>query len=105
YVGPDGTAGTYFTATPAALPGILTGNRYLRYKVYLSTQDEAITPQLNDVSMDFSGNCVPPSQVLFSSLPQQTFTIDVTAANYAEATTSVTVGAGFQSIVVPLTHL
>ncbi|MFH1246407.1 MAG: carboxypeptidase-like regulatory domain-containing protein, partial [Candidatus Liptonbacteria bacterium] len=50
YVGPDGAPGTYYTVNGSNIPAAVgIGNRYLRYKVYMSTQDENISPSLDDI--------------------------------------------------------
>lgn len=103
FIGPDGTGNTYFTAG-GTLPSSLTGNRYFRYKVFMSTQNPSSTPELDDISFDFTANCVPPAQALFTSLPQGTYTIDATAPGYSEATSSVSVGSGYQSSTILLTQ-
>ena len=54
FVGPDGTAGTFFTTTPAQLSPQFYGFRYLQYKALLSTTDSAATPVLNDVTLCFN---------------------------------------------------
>ena len=53
YVGPDGTASTYFTTSNTALPASLTGKRYLRYKAYLTTTNASYTPTLNSVTFTY----------------------------------------------------
>jgi len=59
FVGPDGTAGTYFTV-PAAMPLNDDGGYYqnpgqcFKYKAYLSTTDVSTTPTLFDVTWGFS---------------------------------------------------
>jgi hypothetical protein len=105
FVGPDGTANTYFTAGTSSLPASLSGSRYFRYKIFMSTQDENYTPELDGVMFDFTADCVPPAQVLFTGLPTGNYMLDMQAANYAEATSSVVVGGGFQSSTVLMTHL
>ena len=105
FIGPDGTPGTTFTNAPASLPASLAGNRYFRYKVFLNTADENVAPEINDVTVEFSANCVPPAQALFTNLPQGTYLVDATAENYAEATTAVSVGPGTQAVQIPLTRL
>lgn len=52
FVGPDGTAATWFTGSGAALAQ-LDGRRYLRYRALLTTEDPASTPELHDVSICF----------------------------------------------------
>jgi Carboxypeptidase regulatory-like domain/HYR domain/Ig-like domain CHU_C associated len=53
FVGPDGTAATFFTTSGAAL-GQFTGNRYLKYRANLTTTDSTMTPTLNDVTICYS---------------------------------------------------
>ncbi len=52
FVGPDTTAGTFFTTSGASLSQF-NGNRYLKYKAYLSTTNNTVTPTLNDVEVCF----------------------------------------------------
>jgi hypothetical protein len=52
FVGPDGTAATFFTAASFSLSQFYN-LRYLEYKAFLSTPDNTITPSLNDVSICF----------------------------------------------------
>ncbi|HEV8369321.1 MAG TPA: Ig-like domain repeat protein [Pyrinomonadaceae bacterium] len=53
FVGPDGTAATFFTTSGASLAQF-NGFRYLKYKALLSTTDSTITPTLNSVTACFS---------------------------------------------------
>ncbi|MEK6335652.1 MAG: carboxypeptidase-like regulatory domain-containing protein [Acidobacteriota bacterium] len=52
FVGPDGTAATFFTVSGASLSQF-NGFRYLKYKAYLSTTNNSVTPTLNDVTICF----------------------------------------------------
>ena len=52
YVGPDGTAGTYFTTFPATLPPL--SGRYCRYQATLSGPGSA-TPTLRQVLLTYGG--------------------------------------------------
>ena len=54
YIGPDGTAGTYFTSTGTAIPSSLDNNRYIKYKAYLSTTDATYTPSLDDITITYT---------------------------------------------------
>ncbi|MDE2018958.1 MAG: hypothetical protein KGJ13_01275 [Patescibacteria group bacterium] len=105
FIGPDGTANTYFTTGTSTLPASLAGNRYFRYEVFMSTQDTNNTPTLDSVTFDFTANCVPPAQVLFTNLPTGSYTVDVQAPNYQETTSSVSIGAGEQSTTIQMAHL
>jgi hypothetical protein len=102
FIGPDGTAGTYFTS-PGSLPASLDGDRYFRYEALFSTQDPGFTPELDDVSFNFSANCVPGGETLFTNLPQGNYTLAVTAPNYTEGSTTLSIGSGFQSSTIQLT--
>lgn len=53
FVGPDGTANTYFTSSGASLAQF-NGNRFLQYKAVLSTTSSTVTPTLHDVTVCFS---------------------------------------------------
>ncbi|HET7378020.1 MAG TPA: hypothetical protein VFK30_15010, partial [Anaerolineae bacterium] len=55
FVGPDGTAGSYFTTTSASL-GQFNGLRYLEYAAYLSTTNTSTTPVLSDVTVCFNNS-------------------------------------------------
>ena len=55
FVGPDGTAGTFFTTSGASLSQF-SGMRYMEWKAFLSTTDPNVTPTLNDVTLCFV-NC------------------------------------------------
>lgn len=49
FVGPDGTAASYFTSTGASLSQF-NGKRYLKYRAVLSSSVNTATPTLNDVT-------------------------------------------------------
>lgn len=102
FVGPDGGSGTYFTSN-AAVSGSAAGKRFFRYKAYLETGDPNQTPSVSEVSLSFTGPCVPPGQRLFQSLPLGSYVVDVTAPGYAPGSANVTVGSGWQSITVAMT--
>ena len=53
YVGPDGTAATFFTTSGASLSQF-NGFRYLKYKAILSTTNGAVTPTLSSVQVCFN---------------------------------------------------
>ena len=58
FVGPNGTASSFFTTSPANIPNF-GGSRYLKYKAYLETTNGAVTPTLNDVSVCWNNNNTP----------------------------------------------
>jgi len=58
FVGPNGTATSFFTTSPANIPNF-GGNRYLKYKAYLETTSGLVTPTLQDVSVCWNNNNAP----------------------------------------------
>ena len=55
FVGPDGTAATFFTTTGASIAQF-NGFRYLEYKALLATTNTAATPTLSDATACFADN-------------------------------------------------
>lgn len=96
FLGPDGTGGTYYVNSSATINSVHGGNRYLRYKVFLKTDHENFTSELQDVTIEFRGVCVPPSQALFNNLALDTYTLDVTALGFTRATSSVSITGSWQ---------
>ena len=104
YIGPDGTSGTYYSSSGQAIHSAHSGDRYIRYKVYLETEDENTTPVINEVNLEFSGPCVPSSQVLFTNLVLvDDYELSVSASGYVLATSSVAVTSNWQQTEVSLT--
>lgn len=94
YVGPDNTAGTYYTS-PGSIGTMHNGNRYLRYKAYLNTTDDTATPNFDDITLNFSSGCIPTGQAFWSAFPTGTYTVTAAKTGYITATSSVIVGSGW----------
>jgi uncharacterized repeat protein (TIGR01451 family) len=108
FVGPDGTSATFFTATNASLSQF-TGNRYLKYRAFLSTSSSSATPVLNDVTVNYTNVAAPVSADLSitnsdgatSEVPGTSVVYTITAANAGPSNvTSASVSDNFQA---PLT--
>lgn len=93
YLGPDGTASTYYNATTTDIPGVHNGDRYFRYKAFLSTASSTLTPSVSDIAFTFTSSCIPPGQVLFQGLPDGSYTIEVKKAGYTDFTDTLTIDA------------
>ncbi len=76
FVGPDGTAATFFTS--GASLAQFNGNRYLKYKAVLSTTSSAVTPTLHDVTVCYE-NSLPPVLAVSPSNGIYGDTIDLSA--------------------------
>lgn len=81
FVGPDGLAASYYTLANQNLSNH-NGRRFLRYRVFLSTQDLDKTPNVSDISFTFTSECVPPGQVFYNNLSSGTYTLTVSHPNY-----------------------
>lgn len=103
FVGPDGTASTYYDSTNQDMHASHNGHRYLRYKVFLTTDDTTVSPVVSDVSFTFTSSCVPPGQVSFGDLDTETYTLTVTAPGYQVYTTPVTITQDWQHVEALLT--
>ena len=53
FVGPDTTAGTFFTTSPVSLTQF-ANKRYLKYKAFFTTTDGAVTATLSDVTVCYN---------------------------------------------------
>jgi hypothetical protein len=101
FVGPTGPE-SYFSEQESILNDF-SGYRYARYKVFLSTNNSAVTPQVDSVSIDFSGPCISDFSAFFSSLPIGSYLQTVSASGYQTSTSSVSVTASsWQHLTVSL---
>lgn len=96
FLGPDGTASTFYTLSDTNINAVHNGNRYLRYKVFLQTADIAFTPSVSDIAFTFTSLCVPPGQVIFSGLAADSYTITVSKSGYQTFTDTVAVSSPWQ---------
>jgi hypothetical protein len=94
YLGPDGTAGTYYNSTTTDISAVTNGTRYLRYKMLLSTASSSFTPSVSDIQFTFTSSCVPPGQVIFQGLANGTYNITVSKSGYTTTNDTVVVSGG-----------
>lgn len=98
FLGPDGSEWSYYTATNTGIHPVHNGDRYLRYKAFLSTESATTTPDLSEVAFTFTSSCVPPGQVLFDGLENGTYSLSVTAPGYQAHADSVSIGSEWQQL-------
>jgi hypothetical protein len=53
FLGPDGTTSTFYTTSGQTINPIHTGHRYIRYKAFLETTNNTLTPSLNDITINY----------------------------------------------------
>lgn len=101
YMGPDGTAGTYYTVSGTNIAGMHNGDRYIRYKAFLDTTDTTQTPVLTSLAINFVSGCFTPGQASFGSLTADSnYNLDVSMSGYQTSSVSNLNIAGNQSIEV-----
>ena len=96
FLGPDGTANTYYTLANQNLNSLHNGDRYLRYQAFLQTASTTWTPTISDASFTFTSACVPPGQVLFTGLNTGDYTLTVAKAGYQPFTDTIAVSSSWQ---------
>lgn len=105
YVGPDGTAATYFTTSGTSINASADANRYIRYKAYLSTTANNKTPVLTSLTLNYVAGCFSPGQSVFQSLTAgNNYTLDVTLSGYQAQTINSLNISGNQVLQVLLSH-
>lgn len=83
YKGPDSTASTYYDLSDAGISSVHNGDRYIRYKVFLHTDDTSVTPNISDIAFTMTTSCTPPGQVIFSGLTSGMYDVSVSKSGYA----------------------
>jgi len=104
YIGPDGTGSSYYT-----VPGTTITNenskRYVRYKVFLSTTDNSITPVLTSININYVSGCSSPGQVMFSGLQQSSnYHATISMTGYQTQITDSLDVSGYYVLQVLLSH-
>ncbi len=98
FVGPDGAGSSYYTNSGEEISATHSGDRYLKYKIYLKTDDTNFTPIISNISFTFMTDCMPPGQVLFTGLDFDEYTIRVEHPDYQEyLLDSYVIGSPWQS--------
>ncbi len=54
FLGPDGTTSTYYTASGTQIWTGHSGNRYIKYKAYLETTNTSQTPELHNITINYT---------------------------------------------------
>jgi hypothetical protein len=107
FVGPDGTAGTWYTTSPGSLAQF-DGFRYLQYIAYFDTTDLSATPVLEDVSFCYENiDCTGPDPIITPATPgvcsastgnTATASAGMTSYSWSIANGSITAGASSQTV-------
>ena len=103
FLGPDGTSGTYYTVSDSPINAVHNGDRYLRYKTFLHTDDTAITPNISDVAFTFTSSCTPPGQVMFSGLPSGNYHVNVSQTGYSDFDQDIVLNSNWLEVQAVMT--
>ncbi|HEY9584120.1 MAG TPA: prepilin-type N-terminal cleavage/methylation domain-containing protein [Candidatus Paceibacterota bacterium] len=103
FVGPDGTANSYYTVSGTSISTVHNENRYFRYKVFLSSTNGAKTPILTSLNINYVSGCFTPGQVMFEGVPSYAgYEVTVSMPGYqTQNITGLTI-SGYQVIQVSL---
>ena len=82
FIGPDGTAGSFYSSSTVSVHSSHNNSRYVRYKVFMRTQDENFTPSLEDIKLEFSSDCLSAGQAFFSGLGNGVYALTVEKSGY-----------------------
>jgi hypothetical protein len=105
YVGPDGTAASYFTSSGSSISSNADGNRYIRYKIYESTTAGNKTPILTSLTINYVAGCFSPGQSVFQNLTAgNNYSLDVSLAGYQTQTLNSLNISGNQVLQILLSH-
>ena len=90
FVGPDGTAATFFTTSGASLSQF-NGSRYLKYEAFLATTNSSVTPSLSMVEVCFlnaatTGVTVDPASGTFGGTTDLSAVLNDAGVGVAGAT-------------------
>lgn len=86
YAGPDGTTDTFYTTSGTTINSANNNNRYIRYKVFLQTNDPAQTPVLSSADINYVSGCFTPGQAMFTELALGYYILTVSASGYQTQT-------------------
>lgn len=103
YVGPDGTALTFFDTPGQDMGSALDANRYVRYKAYLSTTNDKRTPVLTSLNLNFVTGCFTPGQSFFGDLTAgNNYDLYVSAPGYQDEIISNMDIQANQSVIIEM---
>jgi hypothetical protein len=105
FIGPDGTGSSYFTTSGEPFSSTHNDDRYLRYKLFLSTEDNTASPVISDISFSFTTGCAPSGQVYFDGLDSGEYELRVTKSGYEDFYSgAISVSQNWQDLEVVLTE-
>lgn len=103
FIGPDGTAGTYYTTPGTTMSSTHNNNRYVRYKVYLATTNTSQTPVLTSLNINYVSGCFTPGQAIFPGLSSSSsYSLTVSMPGYQTQTINDLSISGYKTLEILL---
>ncbi len=106
FIGPDGTHSSFFEVSGEPFSEVSNGDRYLRYKAILSTENTNYSPNLSGISFSFSTGCAPSGQAYFDNLDSGTYRITITKEGFQDyVLDNLSIINSWQSLDVIMDHI
>jgi hypothetical protein len=103
FIGPDGTSGSYYDTPQTTINN--ASARYIRYKTFLSTIDDTVTPVLTSVNINYVSGCHTPGQVFFPSLTVgDDYETTISLSGYLSQTIDPSVVSGNKQLEILLSN-
>lgn len=102
YLGPDGTAASFYTSTSTNISAVHNGHRYFRYRVFLSTADSNFTPTVSRIAVTYTSDCIPAGQALWQGLTENSYNLLLEKAGYQSQEVLASTADDWQNLVVIL---
>lgn len=99
FTGSDGTATSYYTPTNTLMFNGLSGNRYLRYKLFLATSNQSYAPQVSEIAFTYTTSCAAPGQAFFNGMSAGTHSLDITRSGYTAISGLIDVTGNMETVV------
>lgn len=104
FLGPDGTASSFYSTPGEAVASSHDGDRYVRYRAYLSTSNvSGVSPTVSDFWLTYTLDCAPAGQAYFSGLGSGEATVTVSKAGYQTSQIVVPSWSGWADAAVTIT--
>jgi len=103
FFGPNSSSGSYYTSPGQSIAGTHQGDRYVKYRVFLETANQSVTPNISDVRFSFATDCTPVGQAYVDTLNSNPYTVSISKPGYQTATLSdVVFNQSWQTIQITL---
>lgn len=105
FVGPDDTNTSYYTVSGTPVSAAIQNKQYIKYKLFLQTEDQSATPGVSNVALSFTSGCTAPGQVFFPDLSVETYGVTISNTGYNTLVTIVDINGNVQNTfnLVPIT--